>query len=78
MGIENINFRNLTREEAISKIVETEDIKLLPLAVWLTDSIACQRAYEEIRIGIANAERESEKAQDMIRAICDRVINAKK
>lgn len=72
MDINEINFNNLTREEAIVKIHQIGKKNLLPLAVWISESIGCKNAYEAIRIAIANAEREADGIRDLHREFIER------
>lgn len=58
--MDEINFNNLTREEAIGKIKKLEDPKLRPLIKWIAESLAFGRVAYDARVCIANAERDVE------------------
>lgn len=51
------DFRNLTREEASSRLREMKDEKLSPLIWWIAESSVLGESYQAIRVAIADAER---------------------
>jgi hypothetical protein len=57
MGNNWPDFRNMTREEAISRLREMGDEKLSPLIRWISESSVLGGSYQEIRVTMAEAER---------------------
>jgi hypothetical protein len=51
------DFRNMTRDEAISKLKEIGNEKLSPLIRWIAESSVLDDSYDAIRHVIADAER---------------------
>lgn len=60
------DFRNLTREEAITKLKEMGDEKLAPLIKWIAESCVLDDSYDAIRRVIADAYRAVEVTRTKI------------
>lgn len=59
--LDNIDFRNLTKREAKELILDAHDPKTEPLARWIAESIAWTERTYQIRVAIAEGERDVEK-----------------
>ena len=58
--LDEMDFRNYTREEVIEILVDLKNPNLEPLIKWISESFVLGDSYRSIRVVLATAKRQVE------------------